>query len=179
VGAVVPAGQELFRLIRRGRLEWRADVPAVALAALKPGQAVRVTLAGGQVLQGKLRVVGPTVDATTRNGRVYVDLPFHPAAKAGMFARGEFDVGSQAGVTLPQTAVLLRDGFSYVFEVGADAKVRQRKVTLGRRVGDRIEVTSPLEATARFVASGGGFLADGDLVRVVDALPPVNAQAVK
>jgi RND family efflux transporter MFP subunit len=174
VGAVVPAGQELFRLIRQGRLEWRAEVPAADLAALKPGQAARITLAGGQVLKGRLRMVAPTVDAATRNGLVYVDLPPQAmvgAAKAGMFARGEFDLGSVGGVTLPQTAVLLRDGFSYVFEVGADAKVRQRKVSLGRRVGDRVEVTSPLEASARLVAAGGGFLADGDLVRVVDALP--------
>jgi HlyD family secretion protein len=174
VGAVVPAGQELFRLIRQGRLEWRAEVPAADLASLKPGQVARITLASGPVLKGRLRIVAPTVDAATRNGLVYVDLPAQAmaaGAKAGMFARGEFDIGSVGGVTLPQTAVLLRDGFSYVFEVGADAKVRQRKVLLGRRVGDRVEVVSPLEASARVVAAGGGFLADGDLVRVVDALP--------
>ena len=36
VGAVLPAGQELFRLIRQGRLEWRAEVAAADLARLKP-----------------------------------------------------------------------------------------------------------------------------------------------
>ncbi|MFA6262602.1 MAG: efflux RND transporter periplasmic adaptor subunit [Bacteroidia bacterium] len=138
VGAVVPAGQELFRLIRQGRLEWRAEVPAADLASLKAGQTVRVTPAA--------------------NG-----------AKAGMFARGEFDIGSGNGLTLPQTAVLLRDGFSYIFAVGSDAKVKQVKVNVGRRVGDRIELTTALDASARVVVSGGGFLADGDTVRVVEA----------
>ena len=38
VGAVLPNGQELFRVIRKGRLEWRAEVSASELAKLKPGQ---------------------------------------------------------------------------------------------------------------------------------------------
>ena len=70
-------------------------------------------------------------------------------------------------LTLPQTALLMRDGFAWVFTVGADNKVQQAKVSVGRRVGDRVEVTSGLDPAAKVVASGGGFLADGDLVRVV------------
>ena len=89
-----------------------------------------------------------------------------------MFARGEFEVGSGSGLTLPQSAVLLRDGFSYVLRVGTDSKVTQAKVSVGRRVGDRIEITGGLDAAARVVASGGGFLGDGDTVRVVEAAPP-------
>ena len=172
VGAVLPAGQELFRMIRQGRLEWRAEVAASDLAALKPGMAAVVTPAGGLPIKGSLRIVAPTVDAQTRNGLVYVDLPagvaLSGAARAGMFARGEFEVGSGSGLTLPQSAVLLRDGFSYVLRVGSDAKLTQVKVTVGRRVADRIEVTGGLDAGARVVASGGGFLGDGDTVRVVE-----------
>ena len=175
VGAVVPAGMELFRLIRQGRLEWRAEVVASELAQVKPGQAVRVTVAGGAAVPGKVRMVAPTVDAATRNGIVYVDLPQPGPAKAGMFARGEFEVGSSNALSLPQAAVLLRDGFSYVFKLGADNKVTQTKVTVGRRLGERIEVTGGLDAAARVVASGAGFLADGDTVRVVDAAPVAAA----
>ncbi|MDP3614038.1 MAG: efflux RND transporter periplasmic adaptor subunit, partial [Rubrivivax sp.] len=113
VGAVVPAGMELFRLIRQGRLEWRAEVVAGELAQIKPGQAVRVTAAGGAPVAGKVRMVAPTVDAATRNGIVYVDLAQPGAIKAGMFARGDFETGSTSALTLPQSAVLLRDGFSY------------------------------------------------------------------
>jgi RND family efflux transporter MFP subunit len=169
VGAVLPAGQELFRMIRKGRLEWRAEVAATDLALIAVGMPVTLTTAGGSVVTGTTRMVAPTVDPQTRNGLVYVDLPTPGPARAGMFARGEFDVGSSTALTLPQSAVLLRDGFSYVYLVDAESKARQTKVGVGRRIGDRIEVTRGLDASARVVASGGGFLADGDTVRVVEA----------
>ncbi len=182
VGAVLPAGQELFRMIRQGRLEWRAEVAANELASLKPGMAALVTAGAGPAIKGTVRMVAPTVDPQTRNGIVFVDLPAPAVAsggvRAGMFARGEFEVGSGSGLTLPQGAVLLRDGFSFVLRVGADSKVTQVKVSTGRRVGDRIEITGGLDASARVVAAGGGFLADGDMVRVVDvaaAVKPVVA----
>jgi HlyD family secretion protein len=177
VGAVTPAGQELFRLIRQGRLEWRAEVPAAELARLRPGQPVLVGAngngsgngSGNSGVPGKLRMVAPTVDAATRNGIVYVDLPNPGALRAGMFARGEFELGMASGLTLPQSAVVLRDGFHYAMRVGADAKVSAVKLEVGRRAGDRIEVLKGLDASAKVVASGGGFLGDGDLVRVVEA----------
>lgn len=169
VGAVLPAGMEMFRLIRQGRLEWRAEVPSSDLPRLKPGMAVNVALPTGSSITGKLRMVAPTVDDKTRNALIYVDLPASADARAGMFARGEFDIGSGQALTLPQSAVVLRDGFSYVLRVGADSKVAQTKVAVGRRVGDRVEVTSGIEANTKVVAAGGAFLADGDLVRVVDA----------
>ncbi len=176
VGAVLPAGAELFRMIRQGRLEWRAEVPSADLARLKPGMRASISTAGGGSIDGKVRMVAPTVDAQTRNGIVYVDLAPSAEARAGMFARGEFDIGSGQGLTLPQSAVNLRDGFAYVLLVGAEAKVSEAKVTVGRRVGDRIEITGGLKPDARVVAAGGGFLSDGDTVRVVDA-PPAPAAA--
>ncbi len=184
VGAVVQPGQELFRLIRQGRLEWRAEVAAADLALIKVGQAVRVNPVGAAPSAGRVRMVAPTVDAATRNGLVFVDLlpPGSAAtagasavvavpgiARAGMFARGEFEVGNGQALTLPQTAVLQREGFSYVFKVGVDQKVQQVKVSVGRRVGERIEITGGLEPAARVVAQGAGFLGDGDLVRVVQS----------
>jgi HlyD family secretion protein len=173
VGAVVPAGQELFRLIRGGRLEWRAEVAATEIAAIKPGQAVRVQPAGAPALVGRVRMLAPTIDAATRNALVYVDLPASPGAvRAGMFARGDFEIGHSDALTLPQSAVLLRDGFAWVLKVGADGRVQQAKVGVGRRVGDLVEVTGGVDAGSPVVASGGAFLADGDLVRVVAGPPP-------
>lgn len=170
VGAV-PPGNELFRLIRQGRLEWRAEVPAPQLALLKPGMPVRIDAGSGITVPGKLRMVAPSVDPKTRNGIVYVDLPASESgagsARAGMFAAGEFEIGQSDGLTLPQSAVMVRDGYSFVFVVGADSKVAQTKVTLGRRVDERVEILTGISADSRVVVSGGGFLTDGDLVRVV------------
>ncbi len=174
VGAVLPPGQELFRMIRQGRLEWRAQVPSADLSRLKPGMRATLTLADGNVVAGKVRIVAPTVDPQTRNGTVYVDLSEPGSARAGMFATGVFEIGSSTGLTLPQSAVLLRDGFSYVFRIGAEQKVIETKVAIGRRVGDRVEIKGGLDPDARVVLAGGGFLADGDIVRIVDA-PPAAA----
>lgn len=170
VGAVAQPGQELFRLIRNDRLEWRAEVTSAEIAKVKPGQLVSVTSATGAKADGKVRMVAPTVDPATRNALVYVDLPASSGAngafKAGMFARGEFVLGSSVALTVPQTALSLRDGFSYVFTVGPDNKASQVKVQVGRRVGDKVEVAG-IKASDRVVASGSSFLSDGDLVKVV------------
>ena len=171
VGAVVPQGQELFRLIRGDRLEWRAEVTSGEIARIRLGQTVTVISATGASAAGRVRIIAPTVDPQTRNALVYVDLP--PSAtrggqfKAGMFARGEIATGGTTVLTLPLAAVSLRDGFSYAFVMGKDNRVTQVKVQLGRRAGDRVEILGTLTGGEQVVASGAAFLADGDLVRVV------------
>ncbi|MBK9522676.1 MAG: efflux RND transporter periplasmic adaptor subunit [Rhodocyclaceae bacterium] len=167
VGAVVPAGMELFRLIRQGRLEWRAELTAAEMARVKAGALTTVQTPAGNPVIGKVRVVAPTVDALTRTGLVFVDLPVHPGLKAGMFVSGEFDVGSATALLVSPQAVVVRDGFNYVFRLGTDNKVSQIKVTIGRRSEGKIEVVAGLGAEATIVVSGAGFLNDGDTVKVV------------
>ncbi|MFC5476326.1 efflux RND transporter periplasmic adaptor subunit [Paraherbaspirillum soli] len=177
VGAVAAQGQELFKLIRKNRLEWRAEVNASDLLLIKPGQTVKLRVTNGVTVDGKVRMIAPTVDAATRNALVYVDLPTPGSAHAGMFGSGQFELGHSAALTLPQSAVVMRDGFSYVYQLRKDDKVAQTKVTLGRRVGDRIEVLNGITAAMTLVAKGAGFLADGDTVQVVAAPASVSAPA--
>lgn len=172
LGAVAQPGQELFRLIRQGRIEWRAELPGADMARLSPGMPVKLTPAGTDtVLEGRVRQIAPTVDPATRQGLVHVDLTPNaaasPVARPGMLARGEFQLGGSEALTLPQGAVLLREGFSIVMRIEADARVREVKVRTGRRVGDRVEILEGLDAQARVVAQGAGFLGDGDRVKVV------------
>jgi RND family efflux transporter MFP subunit len=179
VGAVVGNGTELFRLIRQGRLEWRAEVTAAELGRLVVGTRVSITAGSGAPLQGRVRMVAPTVDPQTRTGLVYVDLTTSPQGKAGavkpgMFARGEFELGNSQALTVPQQAVVVRDGFSYAFRLNADQRVSQVKLTTGRRVGERVEVLEGISPDAVLVASGAGFLNDGDLVKVVPAEKSVS-----
>ena len=172
VGAVLSPGVELFRLIRQGRLEWRAEVTAAELGRIKVGTSVQVQSASGSTVQGKVRMVAPTVDAQTRNALVYVDLAATPAnstVKAGMFARGEFALGQSGALTVPQQAVVVRDGFNYAFTVGRDNKVAQQKIETGRRVGERVEILKGLAADSTIAVAGAGFLNDGDTVRLAPA----------
>lgn len=182
VGAVVAPGTELFRLIRQGRLEWRAEVTSPELGRLTVGTRALVTAASGARLEGRVRMIGPTVDPQTRAALVYVDVKPLPgmaaSARAGMFARGEFDLGAAPALTVPQQAVVVRDGFSYVYRVNPDHRVTQVKVRTGRMAGDRVAIVEGLAADARIVAAGAGFLNDGDLVRVADqAATPAGAPA--
>lgn len=167
VGSVVGAGAELFRMVRQGRLEWRAEVTSSEIAKIKPGAAVSVTAASGALVNGKVRIVAPTVDPVTRNALVYVDIPQHPDIKAGMYAKGEFALGNQTALTLPQQALVLRDGFTYAMRIEPNNKVSQVKLQTGKRSGDAVEILSGAKAGEKFVASGAAFLADGDTVKVV------------
>ena len=178
VGAVVGSGQELFRLIRGGRLEWRAELPSADLARVRAGQAATLTTPSGRTVAGTVRQVAPTVDAATRNGLVYVDLRPGPDsdARPGMFARGSFAFDAKPALTLPAAAVLLRDGFSVVMRVGADNRVQQTKVQVLQRDADRVALQG-LPADARVVARGAAFLSDGDTVRVVADLPAAASPA--
>lgn len=172
VGAVVPGGTELFRLIRQGRLEWRAEVTANELSRIRPGNVARIKLGNGSVMLGRVRMVGPTVDPQTRAALIYVDLPRegkNPAAKAGMFAQGEFELGMSPALIVPQQAVVLRDGFSYVFRLNADNRVSQVKIQTGRRLGDQVEVREGISPDTVLIVTGAGFLNDGDLVKNVKA----------
>jgi RND family efflux transporter MFP subunit len=166
LGTVVQAGTELFRMVRQGRVEWRAELTAEQLAQIRPGQEARVRLPGGGIVTGKVRIQSPSLDANTRYGLVYVELPTDSPARPGMFAQGEIRIGASQALTLPESAVVLRDGSSFVFEVLTGDRVAQRKVETGRRGNGRVEVLSGLDTAARVVESGGAFLNDGDLVRV-------------
>lgn len=173
VGSLSETGKELFRLIRGGRLEWRAEVTAGELHRVKTGQKATLTAPDGETLAGTVRIVAPTADPQTRLALVYVDLL--PEARghvgAGMFARGEFLLDNRPALTLPQSAVLLRDGFAYVYKVetaDGQTRVAQLKVQTGRQRGDEVEILG-LDAATPVVASGAGFLADGDMVRLIPA----------
>ncbi len=183
LGSVVGAGTEMFRLIRQGRLEWRGEVTSNELGRITPGTAVLVTAPGGAQMKGKVRTLAPTVDAATRNGLVYVDLltpvtgsqAARGAFRPGMYARGEFELGNSRALTVPQTAVVVRDGFSYAYRVGPDQRVNQIKVQTGRVVGDQIEIQSGVTAQDQLVESGGSFLSDGDLVKVVSGVKALKS----
>ena len=172
VGSVVTAGTELFRLIRQGRLEWRAEVTASELGRIAVGTPATVTGASGAQVRGKVRSMAPTVDPQTRNALVYVDLPGAleggSSLKAGMFASGDFELGRSSAKTVPQASIVPRDGFNHVLVLQPDQRVVAVKIETGRRVGDRVEIKGDLPKDAKVVVQGAGFLNDGDLVRVVN-----------
>ncbi len=169
VGSMLQPGQELFRLIRKGRLEWRADLTADELMLLRKGMSAEVMVGEGRVLKGTVRAISPSVNAQTRYGYALVSLPDSSGIIAGAYARGTFDIsgGKKTLSTLPQSAIMQRGAKTYVLVVGADKVVHERAVKIGQRNGDRIEIKQGLKPGEAVVESGGAFLTDGDVVQVV------------
>jgi RND family efflux transporter MFP subunit len=168
-GQVVAAGAELLRLIRQGRLEWRPELAEADLARVAVGDAVALRDPSGAAVTGTVRAVSPGVDTGTRTGTAYADLPEPAGLKAGAYVQGRVLTDASPGLVVPAGAVVVRDGYPYVFTVDAQSRAQRVRVRTGERVGAWIEVLDGVKASERVVVQGAGFLGDGDAVRVVDA----------
>lgn len=150
-GDIVGAGSELFRLIRDGRLEWRAEVPGDILLKLAPGQEATISSPLGDEVRGVIRKLSPTIDLRTRKGLVYVDLPAGTPFKAGLSVGGTITLQTRA-LALPASAIQNDGDIDRVFTVTADNRLQAVKVKLGRSQDDRREIVSGLTPRAKVVA---------------------------
>ncbi len=174
-GQVVTAGNELLRLIRRGRLEWRAEIAERDIGRLKIGAKVVLRAPDGESVEGVVRAVSPGVDPQTRTGALFADLPAPGTLRSGMFVEGRLQVGTAEVMAVPRESVVFRDGYAYLFVLGDGGVVSQRRVDAGGVQGDFIELRSGLDGAEKVVVRGAGFLSDGDVVKVVDAKVPEQA----
>ena len=168
-GAIVQSGSELFRLIRKGRLEWRAEVKGELLLKLAVGQEVTVKSPVGSDVKGRIRQLSPTIDLATRNGLVYVDLPEDTKLKAGLYASGSLLMGKKKTLVLPSTAILAENGASRVFKIGAETRVESISVQTGRTKDGWVEIVSGLTANDEVVFRDVDLLKAGDLVKVQES----------
>ncbi|MEQ1668587.1 MAG: efflux RND transporter periplasmic adaptor subunit [Sulfuriferula sp.] len=169
LGAVIPAGQSLFSLIRQHRLEWRAELTAEQLAQIHAGQSAQITLPNQRTIAARIRILAPTIDPQTRLGIAYVDIPPHSGAQAGMYVNGTFTLGTRRNLSLPASAIMQRDGHAYVYRLRPDQHVQLIQINTGAHNQQQFEILSGINAQDKVVVDGGGFLNDGDLVNVVSA----------
>jgi len=169
IGTVNMMGTELFRLVRRNRLEWRAEVPAESLSQLKTGTGAILQTLDGKTVTGKLRQLAPTVNTSTRSGLAYVDLPAGSGLAAGMYVTGRFALAERDVVVIAESAVVMRDGNHYLMQVDAKSRVHAVKIATGQRRDNAIEILGDIKPADRFVKSGGAFVGTGDLVQVTAA----------
>jgi len=174
VGSMPQSGTELFRLIRKGRLEWRAELTAEELMMIRKGMGAEIRIGGSRVIKGTVRAISPSVNLQTRYGYALVTLPDSTGVIAGAFASGTFDIsgGKKPVMSLPQSALMQRGGVNYVLFIGPDDRVHERTVVVGQRNGDRVQIKQGLKPDEPVVASGGAFLTEGDVVKVVDSPHP-------
>jgi len=176
IGAVVSSGQELFRMIIKGRLEWRGELTAEQLSRIAPQQRVTLALPGAATAVAVVRQIAPSLDNGSRLGLVYADIAAGQPVRAGMYANGVIALKSTPALVIPAQSIVIRDGHAYVLKISSDGSntVTRVAVVSGRRQGSEIEVVSGVAPGEELVVLGAGFLNDGDVVRVARAVPSVK-----
>lgn len=169
-GQIVSPNNELLKMIREGRLEWRGELSGADLARARVGTEVRLRDPTGALVTGKVRSVAPSLDPRSRTGLVYADVPQPGELRAGMFVEGALVLGDAPALIIPRQSVVVRDGISYVFTLGErqgdNARVRQQRIATGATLAEEIAVLDGLDAEQQIVFRGAGFLSDGDLVAI-------------
>jgi RND family efflux transporter MFP subunit len=166
VGALASSiAEPMFRIIARGEVELEAEVPEAQLAAVKPEQHAEVSVAGFPEITGRVRLVSPEIDKSTRLGRVRIALD-GKGLPIGAFARGTIVTERDRGLAVPASSVLYGPESAYVQTV-KDGRVATRAVKTGLRTAGLIEIREGLAAGDVVIAKAGTFLRDGDAVRPV------------
>lgn len=170
LGAIASAqGQPMFTLIRDAALELRADLSESDLTRVAPGQTAILTQVGGTApLQGTVRLVEPTIDATTRLGRARISIADTQTIRAGMFVEAAILVVERETLAVPVTAVGTFEGRATVMKVNG-ATVTRVPVTLGIRDGGWVEITEGIAAGDLLVTKAGSFVRDGDQINPIPA----------
>lgn len=168
IGAIAAgAGNPLFTLIRDNAVELDADVAEGDLLKLKPGQSVHMTVAGTNTeVEGKVRMIEPVINATTRLGTVKIAIDDSSIARIGMYASAEVVISERKVLTLPLTAVTAEDGGLVVRRV-VDGVVTMTKVRTGVQDGDFVEIVEGLKAKDIVVEKAGAYVRNGDKVSPV------------
>jgi HlyD family secretion protein len=168
IGAIAAgAGNPLFTLIRDNAMELKGDVAEGDLLKLKPGQAVRLMVAGtSTVVEGKVRTIDPVINAVTRLGTVKISISDTGLVRIGMYASAEVIVSEREVLTLPLTSVTSEDGGMVVRKV-VDGVVTMTKVETGVQDGDFIEISKGLKPKDIVVEKAGAYVRNGDRVSPV------------
>ena len=172
-GARVEPGQSILTLSDLSQIWVIADVPEMMLGQIRVGQAARVSFPayGGEVRQGRIDYIFPTLDAEARTARVRVPLA-NPGGriKIGMFAKVGIDGTAGGALLLPAEAVI-STGRRDVVIVRRDGGFVPVEVEVGRSAGDRTEIRAGLALNDMVVVSGQ-FLIDSEasLAGVIERL---------
>lgn len=173
VGAIASSSsQPMFTVIRDGQIELVADVTESDILKIQPGLKALIRVAGtSEPLTGAVRLVSPTVDATTRLGSVHIAIDDDDKARAGMYASAEIVLAEANGLSLPLSAITTaKDGVTV--RLVKEGVVHQVKIETGIQDGSFIQVTKGLDDGAEVVAKAGAFVRDGDRIAPVKQTAP-------
>jgi RND family efflux transporter MFP subunit len=141
-GVLATPGAPLLTVERAGA--YRLEAQVEESRAMRPGQAVEVTLDGlGKTLLLRVSEVVPAVDAAARSYTVKIDLPPLADLRSGLFGRARFTTGTRQVLVVPERSVTQQGQLQSVAVVENGAS-RARLVTVGPARAGRVEVLSGL-----------------------------------
>jgi RND family efflux transporter MFP subunit len=171
LGELVNPDKEALLVLADVRTLWvLADVPEARLAEIAVGSPARITVAaaGSAPLQGKVSLIDPALDPTTRSARVRIEVASQGGViRPGMFAQAEITASAGAGdpvLAIPDGAVQTVEGGPTVFVPvhGEEHTFAKRPITVGRAVGGLVPVLSGL-MEGDLVVTAGSFVLKADL----------------
>jgi len=183
VGMTVTQAVPLARIAGGGALELRLHVAERFISKIALNQPCEITLDAwpGEIFQGSVSEISPTVDPTSRTMEVKVNVNNAGSRlKAGMFAKVRVITESKNNIVkIPATAVINRFGEQYVFSVDrSDAEnpvVRRRVIVPGILIDGVMEIQSGLAPDEEIVIRGHMLLTDGAKVNIVEQTAPISA----
>lgn len=170
VGQFLAAGTPVVTIVRMNPLRLRLAVPERAATSVRLNQDVRVTLEGDATVHtGRVARVSPAIDESSRTLMVEAEVSNKGALlRPGSFANAEIVLQAQEkAIVVPTSALVTFAGVDKVLVV-ADGKSVEKRVSTGRREGDRVEIVSGLNAGEQVVVDPGN-LVGGERVSVANA----------
>ncbi|MGP0070334.1 MAG: efflux RND transporter periplasmic adaptor subunit [Bryobacteraceae bacterium] len=178
-GEMAAAGSPLLTVVNVSRVIARANVPVSQAAALKVGDSATIAQTeSGIESNGKVTVVSPAVDPNSTTVEVWVEAD-NPGEKLKPGATVHVSIVAETipnALVIPTVALLPSDeGGVQVMVVGADSAAHEKKVDLGAREPDKVQVAKGLDQGEKVITGGGVGLDDGAKVRVT-APPPADKE---
>jgi RND family efflux transporter MFP subunit len=170
-GQYLAAGSPVVTIVRMHPLRLRLAVPEREATSVRVGQDVRVTVEGDTTVHtGRVARVSPAIDETSRTLMVEAEVPnAHAELRPGSFANAEVVTAAQErAVLVPASAIVTFAGVDKVLTVEKGRAVEKR-ITTGRRSGDRVEIVSGLSAGESVILQPGNLI-EGETVTVANAV---------
>ena len=163
-------GTPVLHVMQINPLKIIANIQEQYYPAVKLGMPVeiRTDIFLGEVFAGKVSLIYPALDASTRTFTVEVTVPNgNEKLRPGMFARSTFNMGDKEGIMVPDVAVLKQVGSSerYLYVV-KDGKAERRSVKVGRQIGSDVDILSGVADGEQIAVTALSRLADGVEVEV-------------
>lgn len=167
----VAAGQPILQVMQINPVKLKINIPESFYNNVKKGMQVKATteIFGEEEFAGTVSLIYPTIDPLTRTFTCEVKVNnANSKLKPGMFGRVELNLGKAATIMVSDKAVVKQSGSNdkYIF-VENNGVVEYRKVQLGRRIEDKIEIISGIADGENVVITGQSKLMDGTKVEVI------------